>query len=117
MCRLGRQLEGREAMDMFAWRPQWLPACGQNADGRCAVQHDVGENRDRVDDVLATVENQKNLLVPKKADQSGGWVTGGQRKLECCSNDGQDKGGIGEGCEVDEADAVSIVGLSGISQR
>src|SRR6267143_5726091 len=104
-------------MHMFALRPQWLSAGGQNADGRRAVQHDLGENRDSVDDVLAAVENKQNLLVPKKADQSGGRVAGGQRKLERCSNDGQDKGGIGEGREGDEADAVSIIGLSGMSQR
>src|SRR5260370_41400823 len=104
-------------MDMFAWRPQWLPACDQNADGRRAVQDDLGEDCDRVDDVLATVENKKNLLVPKKAGQSGGRVVGGQRKLECCRNCGQDKGGIAEGREVNEADAVLIIGLSGMSQR
>src|SRR5438128_1658471 len=45
-------------MHIFVLRPQWLPACGRNADGRCAVQHDLGENRDSVDDVLATVENK-----------------------------------------------------------
>src|ERR1700704_1971165 len=106
MCRLGRQLQGREAMDKFALRPQWLPACGQNADGRCAVQHDLGEHRDRVDDVLATVENKQNLLVAKKVDQGAGRVAGGQWKLERCGNGGQYKGGIGEGREVDEADAL-----------
>ena len=42
-------------------------APGQNADGGCAVQHDLGQNRDSVDDVLATVENKQNLLVPNKA--------------------------------------------------
>ena len=69
------------------------------------------------DDVLATVEDKQNLLVPEKADQGGGRVAGGQRKLERCGNDGQDKGGIREGREVNEADAVSIIGLSGMSQR
>jgi len=119
MCRLGRQLQGREAMDMFALRPAMAPGlwpeCGRKVRRSSTTS---GEHRDRVDDVLATVENKQNLLGPgeSRSGRAEGVAKRANGSSSAAATNGQDKAGSVRGARSTKQDAVSIIGLSGMSQ-
>ena len=65
LCRLAvcsvHQGEGRHLDHTLARGTQWLAARGQQADARGFLQDDIGQYGDRVEEVLAVVEDENCL--------------------------------------------------------
>jgi hypothetical protein len=98
----GGQIERLQPVKPFAFGPHGLAARGQDADARCRSQDGFGQFRNRVEHMLAVVQQQQQRLVLEEGQDVGHGVVhaGGQaqgrgeriRHAPC----------VAEGSEVDE---------------
>ena len=105
--RRGR-LERRHAQDALALRPQRLPAGRQQADTRGGPQQLLREEGRSVGEVLAIVEHDQDLALAQVGEDARGRIVGrAGGRAEGRGERVRHQRSVGEGCEVDHADAVA----------
>ena len=70
-----RDAQGWKRIDVFAVGTQWFSAGCQDADVRRLLHDCLGQGSDRVDQVLAAVENEQHIALPQVRNDMRGRIT------------------------------------------
>ncbi|MHA6645403.1 hypothetical protein ACX3P1_22655 [Mesorhizobium sp. A623] len=94
-------------MDVLTFDAQRFPARRQDVYIGSRAEYQFGQHGDSLDDVLAIVEDQKQLSLRQRGDQRGDRVARLHGQAKCCCNRACDEALVGERSEVDECDRFS----------
>ena len=97
-----RHFEGADALHPFALNAQRLPAGGQQVHARGGRQQLLGQLRNRVDEVLAVVDDDQHALVAQEGADAADGVRGERRDAERGGKRVGHEARVFEGCEADE---------------
>ena len=108
-----RQRQGGNRDTRLAGQPQRLAAGGQDANARASRQHARDEAGDVGENVLAVVDDEKQLGVAQALEDTGGGVRlrPGLGRVDGVGDDAADVRGVTRAGELDEPGAVGEVGL------
>ena len=99
---VGRTGERIQSVDVLTLDPKSLAAGRQNVDLRRRHEDLRRQRRDRLYEMLAGIEDQKNSLVPQIGDQAWRGVVGLNRQPQHGGERRGDQGGIAQHAKIDE---------------
>ena len=109
----GRRLRGAERCEtvfVFARHPKRLPAGRQDVYARSSAEKSRRQAGHRLNEVHAIVEQQQHPIVSEGSDQGGKRIFGAHFQTEHGRNRARHQAGVAERCQVDQPDAVFVVG-------
>ena len=99
---VGRTGKRIQAIDMLAFDPKRFATRRQNVDLRRSIDDARRQRRHRFDEMLASIEDQKNSLVAQIGDQIGRRIVRLNRQSKHGGDGGRHQVGIAEHSEIDE---------------